>query len=123
MTYQDDVPRVVANAVGQLLAVSVDADVQHDWFSWFHDGEIGDPQAGYAVHDHYPRRTTSLSLNHPCTDSGNRRQYATSTEVIQGHGGRGVIFGRTANGRVEWKITEGKTLKQRQAMVTAESDQ
>ena len=31
---EDDVPRLVPNADGQLLAVLVNADVQQDWFSW-----------------------------------------------------------------------------------------
>jgi hypothetical protein len=34
----------------------------------------------------------------------------------------GVVLGRTANGRIEWKNPEGKTLKQLQAAVTAASD-
>jgi len=35
----------------------------------------------------------------------------------------GVVLGRTANGRIEWKSADGKTLKQLQAMVSAESVQ
>src|SRR5579863_3947097 len=31
---EDDVPRFLTHIDGQLLAVLVDADVQHDWFSW-----------------------------------------------------------------------------------------
>ena len=34
----------------------------------------------------------------------------------------GVILGRTANGRIEWKNSEGSTLKQLQASVTSESE-
>lgn len=35
----------------------------------------------------------------------------------------GVILGRTANGRIEWKNGEGQTLKQLQAAVTQEVDE
>jgi hypothetical protein len=35
----------------------------------------------------------------------------------------GVILGRTANGRIEWKNSEGKTLKQLQVAVTADTEE
>ena len=34
----------------------------------------------------------------------------------------GVILGRSANGRIEWKNSEGKTLKQLQAAISADPD-
>src|SRR4029077_8534806 len=55
---EDDVPRFLSHVDGQLLAVLVDADVQHDWLSWFHDGhQLAILTRDTPYNDHHPRRT------------------------------------------------------------------
>jgi hypothetical protein len=53
-------------------------------------------------------------------DQGQHYAFAQDQVFTSPSTAAGVILGRTANGRIEWKNSEGKTLKQLQAAAADE---
>lgn len=56
------------------------------------------------------------------TDQGDRFVFAHDHAFTSPSTAAGVVLGRSANGRIEWKNSDGKTLKQLQALMSAESE-
>lgn len=76
-----------------------------------------------SIHQYMSTLRKDLLAQGVIVDSG--QTYSFSQDQVFGSPSTaaGVILGRTANGRIEWKNAEGKTLKQLQSMVTSESEE
>lgn len=56
-------------------------------------------------------------------ESGDRYRFSQDQVFGSPSTAAGVILGRTANGRIEWKTKDGKTLKDVQSMAAGERNE
>lgn len=72
------------------------------------------------IHQYMSTLRKDLLAQGVIVDQGQSYTFAQDQVFTSPSTAAGVILGRTANGRIEWKNSEGKTLKQLQAAATDE---
>ena len=73
------------------------------------------------IHQYMSTLRKDLLAQGVVVDQGQHFAFAQDQVFTSPSTAAGVILGRTANGRIEWKNSEGTTLKQLQAAVSAEA--
>jgi hypothetical protein len=74
------------------------------------------------IHQYMSTLRKDLLIQGVIVDGGQSYAFAQDQVFGSPSTAAGVILGRTANGRIEWKNAQGKTLKQQQASVSADSE-
>jgi hypothetical protein len=74
------------------------------------------------IHQYMSTLRKDLLAQGVIVDQGQHYAFAQDQVFTSPSTAAGVILGRTANGRIEWKNTEGKTLKQLQAAAAERED-
>jgi hypothetical protein len=74
------------------------------------------------IHQYMSTLRKDLLAQGVVVDQGQHFAFAQDQVFTSPSTAAGVILGRTANGRIEWKNNEGKTLKQLQAAVSTDAE-